>query len=220
MDVSLFDVIGPIMIGPSSSHTAGAARLGRVARTIIDAPFNHVSFGLHGSFGQTYQGHGTDRALLAGVLGLAEDDERLADAFSLAKKANLTYSFEEIELDGVHENSVKMVFTLTDGSTRCIVGSSLGGGRILITSIDGFPTEFTAQSSTLVIRQPDVPGIISDITAILALNSINIAVMKVSRNAKGGEACCIIETDSPLTANLVAQLKALPKLLQVQAINL
>ena len=97
MDVSLFDVIGPIMIGPSSSHTAGAARLARVARTIIDAPFTHVSFGLHGSFAQTYQGHGTDRALLAGAMGLVEDDERLADAFALAKQANLSYDFKDID---------------------------------------------------------------------------------------------------------------------------
>ena len=139
MDISIFEAVGPVMIGPSSSHTAGAAKLARAAITIIDEPISHVSFGLFGSFAKTYKGHGTDLALVAGILGLREDDERLTESFSMAQARNITYDFYETELVDVHENSVLMTFTLADGRIRNIVGSSIGGGQILIRKIDGLP---------------------------------------------------------------------------------
>ena len=130
MELSLFDVVGPVMIGPSSSHTAGAARLARVARQIA-GEFTHVSFGLHGSFAKTGWGHGTDRALVAGALGLSEQDERLRTSFEMARAVGLEYDFYTAELDVPHENAVKMTFYGSDGGKLDVVGASLGGGRIV-----------------------------------------------------------------------------------------
>lgn len=208
------------MIGPSSSHTAGAARLARIARLIVAAPFSHVCFALHGSFANTYRGHGTDRALVAGALGLREDDERLADSFALARRAGLSWEFTEADLGGMHENSVRMTFTLTDGSRQEITGSSIGGGQIVIRSINGFETEYSAQSSALIIRQYDRPGVVSEVSGVLAGHGINIAVMRVSRSARGETAFCIIETDDWIPREVEATLRELPNIISVRAINL
>ena len=197
------------MIGPSSSHTAGAARLARIARLIVAAPFSHVCFALHGSFAKTYRGHGTDRALVAGALGLREDDERLADSFALARQAGLSWEFAEADLGGMHENSVRMTFTLTDGSRQEITGSSIGGGQIVIRSINGFETEYS-----------DRPGVVSEVSGVLAGHGINIAVMRVSRSARGETAFCIIETDDWIPREVEATLRELPKIISVRAINL
>lgn len=220
MDISVFKAVGPIMVGPSSSHTAGAARLARIARTIVAAPFSHVSFGLHGSFAQTYKGHGTDRALVAGALGFFEDDERIANAFEQGKKAGITWGFYPIELENVHENSVKITFLMKDGSRQEIVGSSIGGGQIIICSINGFTTEISAQSSTLVISQNDRKGVISEVSHVLSESGINIGTMKVSRNAKGETAFCIIETDDWIADDIVESIKHVNNILSVRAINL
>lgn len=219
MDISIFKVIGPVMIGPSSSHTAGAARLGRVAAGIVGGAFDFVSFGLHGSFAKTYRGHGTDRALVAGVLGIFEDDERLKDSFELAEKAGIGFEFYPIELENAHENTVKLTFSMKDGEKQEIIGSSLGGGQIAINSINGFETEISASLSTLVISQNDRSGVISEVSGVLAKNGINIGTMRVSRLAKGLTACCIIETDGWLSADLVDEIKAMPNILSVRAIN-
>ena len=208
------------MIGPSSSHTAGAARLARIARLIVAAPFSHGCFALHGSFAKTYRGHGTDRALVAGALGLREDDERLADSFALARRAGLSWEFTEADLGGMHENSVRMTFTLTDGSRQEITGSSIGGGQIVIRSINGFETEYSAQSSALIIRQYDRPGVVSEVSGVLAGHGINIAVMRVSRSARGETAFCIIETDDWIPREVEATLRELPNIISVRAINL
>lgn len=220
MNISVFEVTGPIMVGPSSSHTAGAARLARVARMIAAKPFTHVSFGLHGSFAKTYKGHGSDKALVAGALGFREDDERLADAFAIAAEQGLTYDFYETELDGMHENSVEMVFSLTDGADCKVTGSSIGGAQIVINRINGFETEFSALYPTLVIRQNDTKGIVSDVSHVLAKNDINIGVMRLSRRARGDVACCIIETDDAIPDSVVLEIRALNNVLAVQAINI
>lgn len=220
LDISVFQAVGPVMIGPSSSHTAGAARLARIARIIVAGPFDHVTFGMHGSFAQTYKGHGTDRALVAGALGFSEDDERISNAFALGKQAGLTWDFYPIELQNVHENSVKMTFFMEDGSHQEIIGSSIGGGQIVIYSINGFSTDISAQSSTLVISQNDRRGVISDVSRVLAEVGINIGTMKVSRNARGETAFCIIETDGPIDEAVVERLKQVNNVLSVRAINL
>ena len=219
MNISVFDVIGPVMIGPSSSHTAGAARLARIAREIAAKPFTHVSFGLHGSFARTYKGHGTDRALVAGALGLGEDDERLGNAFALAAEQGLTFDFHEVELDQVHENTVSIRFQLTDGSTCEVVGSSIGGGQVVICRINGFETEFTAQGPTLIIFQNDRKGIVSKVAAVLAENDINIGIMKLSREARGQTACCIIETDNDVSAEVVEQIRKIKDIISAQLVN-
>lgn len=219
MDISIFDVTGPIMIGPSSSHTAGAAKLARAARQIVGKPFTHVSFGLHGSFAKTYKGHGTDRALVAGILGLKEDDEGLAKSFELAKKQGITFDFHEVELEGVHENSVKITFTLEDEKIFTVTGSSIGGAQIVIREINGFITEFTASSPTLLIHQYDQKGVISDISTVLANNDINIGVMKLSRQGKGALASCIIEIDDVVPEEVVESLRKIEYVLSVQSIH-
>ncbi len=220
MNISIFEVSGPVMIGPSSSHTAGAARLARVARAIAAQPFYKVSFGLHGSFAKTYKGHGTDRALVAGVIGLHEDDERLVDAFALAEEQGLSYEFYEINLEGMHENSVKITFYHLNGDTNEIVGSSIGGAQIVIRRINGFDIEFTALLPTLLITQNDQRGIVSEVTRILAESGLNIGIMKLSRSAKGGDAFCVIETDDLIDEEIVAKINAVSGVRIASAVNL
>lgn len=219
MDISIFEVLGPIMVGPSSSHTAGAAKLARIGGLIAGSPYHHVSFGLHGSFAKTYKGHGTDKALVAGALGLKEDDERLVDAFELADRKGITYDFYEIELDHMHENSVKMTFSMNDGSLCEVIGSSIGGAQIIITRINDFETELTAQSSTLIINQYDKKGVVSEVSTVLANNDINIGVMKLSRKAKGDIASCMIETDDSIPEYAIESLKKIKNVLSVKVIN-
>ena len=220
MDVSIFDVAGPVMVGPSSSHTAGAAKLGRIALLIAGKPFLHVSFGLHGSFAKTFRGHGTDKALLAGVLGLREDDENIKNSFALAAERKLTFEFYETVLKNMHENSVKFTFYFTDGSICEVVGCSIGGGQIEIRQIDGFDTFFTAQAPTLIITQNDQKGVVSDISRVLLENDINIAVMRLSRKSKGDVAFCTIETDSPIPPKAVKDIEAKENILRVRAVNI
>ena len=220
MDVSIFDVAGPVMVGPSSSHTAGAAKLGRIALLIAGKPFLHVSFGLHGSFAKTFRGHGTDKALLAGVLGLREDDENIKNSFALAAERKLTFEFYETVLKNMHENSVKFTFYFTDGSICEVVGCSIGGGQIEIRQIDGFDTFFTAQAPTLIITQNDQKGVVSDISRVLLENDINIAVMRLSRKSKGDVAFCTIETDSPIPPKAVKDIEAKGNILRVRAVNI
>lgn len=219
MEISIFEAVGPIMVGPSSSHTAGAARLGRMAAKLVEGTFTHVDFGLYGSFAKTYQGHGTDLALVAGVLGLRQDDERLKDAFALAKERGITYTFYETEISGAHENTVCMSFSMADGSTREIIGSSIGGGQIKICSIDGFPLEMSLNMTTLIIMHKDAKGVIYQITRALAANDINIATMKLNRQEKGALACCVIETDSDIPDAVVEELKTIEAVYSVKEIN-
>ena len=220
MDISIFDVVGPIMIGPSSSHTAGAAKLSRVARLIVKEPFTHISFGLHGSFAKTYKGHGTDKALVAGALGLSEDSEALADSFKLAKNQGLEFDFYEIELEGVHENTVKMTLTMLDGSQNVVVGSSIGGGQIEIIEINGFVTNMSLQLPTIVINQYDKKGVISEVIGILAEHSLNIATMKLSRTGKGDRACCIIEIDGEIPEEIEQEIMRNKNIISVKVINI
>ena len=206
MNISVFDVIGPIMIGPSSSHTAGAARLARAARIIAGEKPLKVSFGLHGSFAKTCKGHGTDRALVAGILGIKEDDERLKGSFDIAKSQNIEYEFYKIEIADAHENTVKITFFYGDGSTCEVIGSSVGGGKISITNINGFESKIDFQNPTMVIFQKDEKGIISEISSVLLSNNLNIAQMYLIRKTKGETACCVIETDDDIPTETVEQL--------------
>lgn len=219
MNISLFDVIGPVMAGPSSSHTAGAVRLARVARKLATEPFHHVSFGLHGSFAKTYKGHGTDRALVAGALGLWEDDERIADAFHIAQTRGLNFDFYETELEGMHENSVVMKFSLISGGSCQVVGSSIGGAQILLREIDGVKIESSAILPTLFISQIDQRGIVSEVSRILATLGLNIGIMKLTRRGKGDLAFCMIETDDQISSSVVDRICAVSGVMSVRAIN-
>lgn len=213
----VFDILGPVMIGPSSSHTAGAARLGNIAQIIVDEPFKEVIFYLHGSFAQTAKGHGTDRAILAGVLGMGPSDYRLADSFELADKKNLKYSFIGKDLGHQHPNTVKIEFVLESGKTSYVMGSSIGGGNIIITDIDGTEVKFSGNTPTILVKNNDTKGVIAHISNTLANNGINVANMNVIRNNK--VATMIIEVDSKIEDELINEIDVLEDILFIKGIN-
>lgn len=220
MNLSIFEVLGPVMIGPSSSHTAGAAKLARVAAGLAPAGFTGVCFGLSGSFAKTGRGHGTDKALLAGALGVREDEEALRDAFALAQARGLAYAFEEIELPDSHENAARITFAYADGSSFVVEGASIGGGRIHITRLDEMETDFNAESPTLVLTQRDVKGVISEVTRILADSGINIGVMRLTRTARGETASSVIETDANIPPQVLARVAAADNVLAARVVEL
>lgn len=184
------------MIGPSSSHTAGAARLGKIAGAIGGDNLREVKFLLHGSFAKTYKGHGTDRALVAGILGMEPWDERLRDSLEIAKENGLKVEFKETDLGDMHPNTVKIIMTKYDGSITSVRGSSIGGGNIVINEVDGEQVEFTGEYPTVIIKHIDVPGVISKVTALMYEEGINIAFMKVFRSSKGASSIMVFETDT------------------------
>lgn len=204
---SIFDVLGPIMIGPSSSHTAGAARLAKIARDICEEKIKSVKFYLHGSFANTYRGHGTDRALVAGILGYDPDDERLRDSLKIADTENLKYEFIQADLGLVHPNTVKFELEDIKGNVTYVIGSSVGGGAVIINKINDFDVDFTGDYDTIVTRHIDKRGIISEVSGILAHNRINIANMKVSRNYGSKDASMVIEVDSSPGKNVIDLIK-------------
>ncbi|MDK2917332.1 MAG: L-serine dehydratase [Candidatus Petromonas sp.] len=206
-DFSVFEIIGPKMIGPSSSHTAGAARLGRIAGKVANYDIKSVKFVLHGSFAKTYRGHGTDRALMAGILGIKESDERLRDSLSIADERGIEYEFIEDDLGEVHPNTVKFLIEKTNGEKIELIGSSIGGGNIKVVEINGLKLEFTGQYPTLITRHLDHPGIIAKITKILADYNINIAFMSVYRQSKGQDAFMVIESDNELNPKIIDDIK-------------
>ncbi len=219
IEISIFDVLGPIMIGPSSSHTAGAAKIARIARTVANDDVKRVVFGLHGSFAKTYKGHGTDKALVAGVLGMKEDDENIRNSFTIAELNGIDYQFREIDLTNAHDNSVLIEIIDSDNKYHKVIGASIGGGRILITNIDDFEVEIAAENPVIITRNKDKKGVISEITSLLAQNNINIAVMRVSRKEKGTEASTIIETDDEISHTIIDQLAKIEYVDDVKVMN-
>ena len=209
MDYSVFDIIGPRMIGPSSSHTAGAARLGKVARRISGNDVAKVTFVLYGSFAKTYKGHGTDRALLAGIMDMEPNDPDLGKSMDFAKASGLDYEFVVNDADPPHPNTVKMVVTSSSGKITEVVGCSIGGGNIRVIQINGLNVEFTGEYPTLVIRHLDRPGVIAEVTSLMVQFNINIAFMRVFRQSKGQDAFMIIETDNDIHKKVIAQVRAL-----------
>lgn len=206
MNTSIFAVAGPVMIGPSSSHTAGAAKLGRVAREIAGGDFDSVKFLLHGSFEKTGKGHGTDRALLAGVLGIKEDDERLPMSFEIAQEQGISFEFGEITLENAHENSVRIIFFRNGEEISVVEGASIGGGEIMVTKINGYDVKIRGNLTTIFVRQNDKKGVISHVASVLNEHNVNIATMNVSRSAKDEDAMCIVEVDGDLSQDLVPDL--------------
>lgn len=204
---SAFEIIGPRMIGPSSSHTAGAARLGKIAGKLADYNVKRVQFFLHGSFAKTYRGHGTDRALMAGILGMNESDEELKESLKIAEEKGIEYEFIEADLGEVHPNTVKFVIEKSNGEEVRLMGSSIGGGNIKIVEINGLKLEFTGQYPTIITRHKDHPGIIAKITKILAYYKINIAFMSVYRQDKGEDAFMVIESDNRLEPKFIEYIK-------------
>lgn len=201
---SVFEVIGPVMIGPSSSHTAGAARLGRLALAVFGETPVAATITLHGSFASTGHGHGTDLALVAGLLGCAPDDERIRTAAEHAADAGLTVTFIEDDLGEVHPNTARIELTARDGRAALVQGSSIGGADVVLTRIDDFDVEITGDLPVLVVEHHDQPGVIASVSAVLAEHGVNIASMEVSRERRGARALMVIETDQPVEDDAVA----------------
>lgn len=216
-DYSVFDILGPVMIGPSSSHTAGAARLGKMAKEIADDSFIKVTFYLHGSFAKTYKGHGTDRALVAGILGMEPSDERIRESLNIAKEKGIEIEFVEKDLGYEHPNTVKIVFSYKDKDDYYIIGSSIGGGNILITNINGNKVTFSGNYPTILIRYMDQKGSISRISSILAKENKNIATMKVSREGK--IATMVMEIDNPIEDKIIENISNLDEIIYITGIN-
>ncbi|WP_040210301.1 L-serine ammonia-lyase, iron-sulfur-dependent subunit beta [Clostridium polynesiense] len=215
----VFEVLGPIMIGPSSSHTAGAARLGKIAGTIAGGKITKVDFLLHGSFGKTYKGHGTDRALVAGILGMEPSDERLRDALTIAKEKGIEVNFIEEDLGDVHPNTVKFIIKCQGGGEVTVMGSSIGGGNIQITEVDGDKVQFTGAYPTLIISHRDVPGQVSKVTTLLYEENINIAFMKVFRNHRGTIATMVFETDHSIPEEVLSKINSISEIARVTYIS-
>lgn len=213
----VFDILGPVMIGPSSSHTAGAARIGKIARELAKDSFNRVTFYLHGSFAKTYKGHGTDKALVAGILGMDPSDERIRNSLELAKEKGIEVEFLEADLGYVHPNTAKVVFHYENDDTYYIIGSSIGGGNVVITNINGTEIEFSGDYPTILIKYEDRKGTISRISSILSNHDINIATMKVTRS--NNIATMIVELDSPVESNTIEEITTLDEILYITGIN-
>mgnify|MGYP001574953705 FL=1 len=195
--VSILDIIGPVMVGPSSSHTAGACRLGLLARNLVGGTPQRAHAELHGSFARTGEGHGTDKAIVGGLMGFRPDDDRLRTALEIAEGEGLAYTFAKTRLgeeNEVHPNTVRITVERGD-RTAVMTGSSLGAGRVLVTEIDGFPVEVRGDHHAIVLIAEDIKGSIARITTLLADDGVNIATLRVTRQRRGGDAFMVIEVD-------------------------
>ena len=218
--ISVFDVLGPNMIGPSSSHTAGAAVIAHLAQKMIAPPLKRVEFTLYGSFAKTYRGHGTDRALLGGIMGFSTYDTRIRDSFSIAQEQGIEYLFtpNETETD-IHPNTVDIRMENAAGQVMVIRGESLGGGKAHITRINGVEVDFSGEYSTVIVTQRDVPGVVAHITKVLSDRQVNIAFMRLFRESKGNTAYTIVESDGKLPQEIIAEMETNPNIRDVAIIQ-
>ena len=213
--INIFDMMGPVMVGPSSSHTAGAARIGNMGRTLLGEEVARADIGLYGSFAETGYGHGTDRALLAGLLGMKPDDLRIPNAYEEANRAGMAYSFRTVELRDAHPNTALLELTGKSGKKLTLQAASIGGGAIVVNKIDGIDVNFTGDFNTLIVRNQDESGSVAAITSILSQVHINVANMSVNRHRRGGDALMVIETDQHIKPRQVEFLSELPGILSV-----
>lgn len=218
--MNIMDIIGPVMIGPSSSHTAGAVRLGLMAKSILGSPVAEADIYLHGSFAETYKGHGTDMALLAGLMGWSTEDERIPEAMDYAKAAGLHYQFNKADLGSLtHPNTVLFKLRGQEGNSIEVTGSSIGGGQIMVTNIDGMDVEVSGKLPALITTHIDKPGVINMISGILAYNHINIATMRLFRDEESGVASLLIECDQEVPEQVVSMVAHLDGICSVRSIH-
>lgn len=207
--MNLYDIIGPVMVGPSSSHTAGAVKIGYVSRKLMAQPIVKAQILLYGSFLATGKGHGTQIAIVAGLLGMKTDDSRIPESFRLAREAGMEISFGEAELKDAHPNSAQLILTGADGKELEIVGESIGGSRINIASIDGLSANFSGDYPTLIVHNLDQPGHVAEVTSMLSHKSVNIATMQLYRAGRGGHAVMVIECDQEVPGESIQWLSHL-----------
>lgn len=215
----LFDILGPVMVGPSSSHTAGAVRIGLAARKLLGEEPAHADISLHGSFALTGHGHGTDCALIAGLLGMQPDDLRIPDSFKEAEKRGLTVKLSAVQLRNVHPNTARLQLTGVNGRTLDVVAESIGGGRIRIVSIDGIDANFSGEHNTLIVHNQDVPGHVAAVTTALMQRHVNIASMQLYRSEQGGYAVMILECDQPIPTDIEEWLSHIDGIMKITIFN-
>ena len=217
--MSLTNIIGPIMVGPSSSHTAGAVRIGQMARILLkDKPVSAKIY-LHGSFATTGEGHGTDRALVAGILGMKPDDMRIPDSFTIAEQEKFQFSIEPVTIKNAHPNTALIRLKGEHGRELEVQASSVGGGQIMINKIDGIEVNFSGESPTLIIHNLDQPGHVAEVTSTLSQKSVNIATMQLYREKKGAYAVMVIETDQLIPEEVITWLEHLDGIIKVTYFN-
>lgn len=217
--MNIFDILGPVMVGPSSSHTAGAVRIGLIARRLLGGQPATAKITLSGSFAATGTGHGTDRALVAGLLGMKPDDIRIPDSFALAVEQGLAFTFDKIELKEAHPNTGILQLSTAGGRELEVQASSLGGGRIMVNKLDGINVNFNGDSPTLIVHNLDQPGHVAEVTSMLSHKSVNIATMQLYRNHRGGYAVMVIETDQDIPAEALRWLSRLEGVIKVTYLN-
>lgn len=220
IQMNLLDIIGPVMVGPSSSHTAGAVKIGRVCRKLLAEPVKDAKILFHGSFQATGKGHGTDRAVIAGLLGMAVDDSRIPESFRVAKESGMTFDIEGIDLGDVHPNSVKMNLTGVSGRTLEVVAASIGGGQIQICELDGLKASFSGDYPTLIVNNVDQPGHVTMVATMLAKENINIGTMQIHRTGRGGNAVMVIECDHEVPRESIMWLESQEGILKVTYLSM
>ena len=218
--MNIFDIVGPVMVGPSSSHTAGAVRIGQVSRKLLGESVKKAEILLYGSFLATGSGHGTKKAIIAGLMGMNTDDERIPDSFQYAKEQNMEFKFGEADLKDAHPNSVQLILTGESGRKLEIVGESIGGSRINIAKIDGIQTNFSGEYPTLVVHNIDQPGHVTEVTSMLAHKAVNIATMQLYRSGRGGDAVMVIECDQEVPRESIKWLEHVEGISKVTYLSL
>jgi L-serine dehydratase len=218
-NLSAFDILGPIMIGPSSSHTAGAVRIGNLAREIVGTKIKKANIYFHGSFKETYQGHGTDKAIIGGLLGLTTANSKIRNSFALARQAGIEFNFFPIDLSDVHPNTLKLELFAEDDKKTVLIASSVGGGNIIVTELNGIKVKLKGEYYTLITLHRDQPGIIARISEVLQQYNLNIAEMEVLREQKGSLATAIINLDQPAAKKVIELLVAIPDIETVKLVN-
>ena len=193
--MNLFDILGPVMVGPSSSHTAGAVRIGWMTQKLLGEQPVEAKILMYGSFAATGKGHGTDRGLVAGLLGMRPDDERIPDSFEIARKMGLSYSFGIANLTSAHPNSVVLEVKGKSGRTLEVQACSLGGGRIMINRLDGLDVNCSCEIPTLIVHNLDQPGHVAQVTTMLFHENVNIATLQLYRSSRGSHAVMVLECD-------------------------
>lgn len=218
--MNIFDILGPVMVGPSSSHTAGAVRIGLMARRLLgEGTPSKARITLFGSFAATGQGHGTDKALIAGLLKMKPDDERIAVSYDWAKGAGMAVSIVRSKVTPEHPNTACLELVGKSGKTFSVTAASLGGGRIRVTELDGLRVQFSGDLPTLIVQNVDQPGCVGKVATVLADVGINIATMQLYRDHRGGNAIMIIETDKNVSPDTVKRLSKMREIVRITAIG-
>ena len=216
---SIFDILGPVMVGPSSSHTAGAASIGLIARQLFGRQPKKATVYLHGSFAATGKGHGTDRALIAGLLGMKPDDMRIPNSFEIAREEGMEFTIENKDIKEAHPNTAQIIMEAEGVNTMKIQAYSIGGGRIRVCKLDGIDVNFSGESNTLIIRNVDEPGRIKEVASALSNAEINIATMQVFRDKRGGFAVMVVETDQVVPKEAIDDLESKQGIIRVKFLN-